>query len=293
MKIARISHFSAFNEGEFNSRIEEEFVRRGHSYVRIPPDEIRITFAQHEFPASHHEHNLAEFDLFDHALRGEDEWGWEVIACLRDWNKPVLRPARVPYADKVTMARLFARAGIVVPRTAIASDKAGAEAFIVQTGYPVIGKARLGSKGRNVRMLKDETELEAFIEFTHAIAPSFLLQEVIYPLGRDVRAFVVGNNVVACMERYAAEGDFRANYSLSKNASPTTLTPEEEKMVLAAADVYQVTYAGIDFIRTEKGPVVLEINKAPGVQGIEAVTGLNVAGAIVEYYEKMTKENAQ
>jgi len=289
MKIACLTYVEDFNSGyTFNNRLYEESLKRGHSYITIRPDQIRIHYTQADiFPLSHAEHDLGSFDMFNHAIRVEDEWAWEVVDCLRTWGKPIMRPARLPLADKVTMARLFTRAGIAFPKSAVADTLEGARDFISQTGYPVIGKGRTGSQGRNVRLINNDQELKEFVDFARAIAPNFLLQEALLPLGKDIRAFVVGEKVVASMERFAADNDFRANYSISGKSAPAVLTPEEERMAIAVTKLYEAPYAGVDIIRSHSGPVVIDINKAPGLTGIESTTGINVASLIVEHFEQL------
>lgn len=290
MKIACITPFHDIAQApdHFNTRLRDEFSKRGHEYVMVVPNEIAIRYADaNTFPLHHKTINLAEFNMYSHALRAEDVWAWEVVDTLREWGKLVIRPKRTPHDDKVTMARLFTRAGIAVPRSAVASTLDAALEAANVLGYPVVGKARTGSQGRNVKMVNNANEMQDFVSFALALGVNFLLQEVIRPLGRDIRAFVVGNRVVAAMERFAADGDFRANYSISGKAIPVTLSSEEERVAIEVTSIYQAPYAGVDFVRTDNGPVVLEINKSPAVRGIEATTGINVCAAIVEYFDSL------
>lgn len=287
MKVASITYFDSFEPiGGLHNRLESEFQKRGHTFTRIKPDELSLVYdSPDSLPVRHALHDMGQVDIFHTALRAEDDYAWEIVECLRSWGKFFMQPERIPHGDKVTMARLFTRAGVKVPRSAIASTLEQAQQIVEQFGYPVVGKARTGSEGRNVRLIDSEAKLHEFVAFAQAISQNFLLQETILPLGRDVRAFVVGDKVVAAMERFAAEGDFRANYSLSGKAETTLLTPEETEIAVKVADIYKAAYAGIDFVRTENGPVVLEINKGPGLRGIESVTGINVAGHIVDHFE--------
>ena len=288
MKIVSLTYFDTFEPvGGLHNRLEAEFGTRGHDFIRIRPDSLAIMYGSPDvLPVHHPEIRLDDVDVFHTALRAEDDYGWEIVECLRSWGKFFMQPERVPHGDKVTMARLFTRAGIRVPRSAIASTLEQALQIAGQFGYPLVGKARTGSEGRNVRLIRDEAGLAEFVAFAQPISQNFLLQETILPLGRDVRAFVVGDRVVAAMERFAAEGDFRANYSLSGRAEPTLLLPEEMAVAVKVAEIYKAAYAGIDFVRTASGPVVLEINKGPGLRGIESVTGINVAGHIVDHFER-------
>lgn len=289
MKVACISRFESFGpKGALAHRLEDEFLKAGHTYTRINPDHIKINYDGDAFPLSHPEVDFNDFDMFDHAMRFDDSFGWEVVDCLREWGHTVLRPAVYPSADKVTMARLFARNGIKRPKTTILNTLEAAQTAAKAYGYPVVGKARTGSQGRNVRLIETPTQLADFVTMATEIAPNFLLQEVIKPMGADIRFFVVGNKVAAAMKRYAPDGDFRSNYSLSKRADPYTPSPEEVELVVKVAELYAANFAGVDVMYSDRVPYVLELNKMPGLH-IEHVTGINIARQIVEFYENRHK----
>ena len=288
MRVLCLTEFDSFYpEGGLRHRIEEEFTRQSHEYIRAAAHEFSMQFdTTGQLQIGHPVHDIDSFDLIDHALRSDDDWGWELVFGLKTFGKPVLRSERVPHADKVTMAFLFNRAGVRFPRSGIAHTLEQADALALDLGYPVIGKARTGSQGRTVRLLQNRTELAEFVSFALEIAPNFLLQKAVHPLGVDVRAFVLDGRVIGCMERFAADGDFRANYSISGRGGITQLNAEEERAVLAAAAVYQMDYAGVDMIRSHEGPVIIEINKVPGLKGFESTIGINIAAQIVSYYEE-------
>ena len=290
MKVACISRFESFGpKGALAHRLEEEFLKAGHSYTRINPDNISLAYDGDKFPLSHPEYNFSDFDIFDHAMRFDDSFGWEVVDCLREWGHTVLRSAQYPSADKVTMARLFARSGIKAPKTTIADTAERALQAAKELGFPVVGKARTGSQGRNVRLIEDEKQMREFVTMALEVAPNFLLQEVILPMGADIRFFVVGEKVAAAMRRYAPEGDFRSNYSLSKRADPYTPSAEEVALAVKVVQLYDANFAGVDVMYAGKTPYVLELNKMPGLH-IEHVTGINVARQIVEFYENQYKK---
>lgn len=290
MKVACITRFEQFHPRTgLAARLEDEVVRAGHSYARIDPGDIKINYDGENFPLWHPTLDFNDFDLFDHALRLEDMFSWEVIDCLREWGHTVLRTNRVVSDDKITMARLFSRYGIKTPRTTVLDNLAQAEVAAAEFGWPVVGKARKGSQGRTIRLIEDTDQLTDFIDMALDVAPNFLLQEVIRPMGSDIRLFVVGKRVVAAMKRYAPEGDFRSNYSLSKRADPYTPSAEEEQLAVRVAELYQANYAGVDVMYSGGVPYVLEINKLPGLN-IEEITGVNVAAEIVKFYENQLKK---
>jgi ribosomal protein S6--L-glutamate ligase len=111
--------------------------------------------------------------------------------------------------------------------------------------------------------------------------------------GRDVRVLVVGGRVVAAMERRAAAGDFRANMHQGGSAVKIKLTPQEKRVALAAAKAVGLSVAGVDLLRGENGPLVLEVNSSPGLEGIEGTTKIDVAGKILEFAEKLANGSAQ
>ncbi len=287
MKVGLITRFESINWHSFPDRIREEFEKRGHSYTVINPADIAIIYDGDSFPLRYEHDDLNSIDIFDHAFRSDDNHGWEIAACLHNWHYNVLRPERDPRGDKVTMARLFARAGIRMPRSAVLDHEVNMAKVVEELGgYPVVGKARNGSQGRNVAMINSDAELQAFITEAQKVAPNFLLQEVIRPLGSDIRVFVVGDRAVAAMKRFAPEGDFRSNYSLSQHAEPFEITAEIETLAVQVAKLYQTNFCGVDIMISNGELIVIEINKAPGLKGIESVTNINVAAKVVAFYEQ-------
>jgi ribosomal protein S6--L-glutamate ligase len=154
-------------------------------------------------------------------------------------------------------------------------------------GAPLIVKLMESTHGKGIVLAETDKAAEGVINAFRGLNANFLVQEYIEESkGSDIRCFVVGDRVVAAMQRTAKEGDFRSNLHRGGTASVIKLKPEERSLALKAAKVMGLDVAGVDLIRSAHGPLVLEVNSSPGLQGIERVTGKDVADMIIEYLEK-------
>ena len=151
---------------------------------------------------------------------------------------------------------------------------------------PLVIKLIEGTQGIGVVLAETYTSAKSMIEAFRGLSAHILVQEFIKESeGEDIRAFVVGNKVIAAMRRKAAKGEFRANIHRGGKSESVDLSPEETKTALLACKAVGLNVAGVDMLRSNSGPKVLEINSSPGLQGIESATGINVAAMIVEYLE--------
>jgi ribosomal protein S6--L-glutamate ligase len=149
---------------------------------------------------------------------------------------------------------------------------------------PHVIKLNEGAQGQGVLLAEKRSSAQGMIEAFRGLYANFLVQEFIREAGgADLRCFVVGGQVVAAMERQAAEGDFRANIHRGGSAVAAELTAQEADVAVRAAHVIGLGLAGVDLLRSNRGPLVLEVNSSPGLEGIEAATGIDIAGAIVEH----------
>ncbi len=190
--------------------------------------------------------------------------------------------------DKLRAHQLLARKGVGMPITGYAhSADATDELIDFVGGAPLIVKLMESTHGRGVVLAETEKAAEGVINAFRGLNANFLVQEYIKESnGTDIRCFVVGDKIVAAMQRKAKEGDFRSNLHRGGTASTVKLLPEERTLALKAAKVMGLDVAGVDLIRSAHGPLVLEVNSSPGLQGIERVTGKDVADMIIEYVEK-------
>jgi ribosomal protein S6--L-glutamate ligase len=195
--------------------------------------------------------------------------------------------------DKLRSLQLLARAGVGLPVTAFAHDpKQTAEVLKLVGGSPVIIKLIEGTQGIGVVLGETESSAKSVIEAFRGANVNILVQEFVREAGgADIRAFVVGEKVVAAIERTGAPGDFRSNLHRGGTASAVKITPQERATALKAAKTLGLNVAGVDMLRSKRGPVVVEVNSSPGLEGVERTTGKDVAGAIVEFMERHARPN--
>mgnify|MGYP002623868905 CR=1 FL=1 len=193
--------------------------------------------------------------------------------------------------DKLRCLQLLARKGIGLPVTGFAHSTQDIEGLLnIVGGAPLVIKLIEGTQGIGVILAETEKAAEAVIEAFRGLDANILVQEFIKEAGgSDIRCFVVGEKVVASMKRQAPEGEFRSNIHRGGTASKIKLTPEERSTATRAAKTMGLNVAGVDILRSNHGPVVMEVNSSPGLEGIEEATGVDVAGAVIEFLEKNAK----
>jgi ribosomal protein S6--L-glutamate ligase len=190
--------------------------------------------------------------------------------------------------DKLRSLQLLSREGIGLPVTGFAHSTKDIEGLIETVGgSPLVVKLVEGTQGIGVVLAETQKAAESVIAAFRELDANILVQEYISEAGgADIRALVVGGRVIASMMRKAAPGEFRSNLHRGGTATAVRITPEERSTVVRAAKTLGLNVAGVDFIRSNHGPLVLEVNSSPGLEGIESATGKNVAGAVVELIEK-------
>lgn len=195
--------------------------------------------------------------------------------------------------DKLRAHQLLARKGIGMPVTGFAhSTKMTHELIKLVGGAPLVIKLLEGTQGKGVVLAETQQAAESVIDAFRDLDEYFLVQEFIKEAeGADIRCFVVGGKVVASMMRKAKSGDFRSNLHRGGSAVSVKLTPEERKTAQRAATAMGLNVSGVDILRSNHGPLVIEVNSSPGLEGIEKSTGKDVATTIVEYIEKNAKRN--
>ena len=191
--------------------------------------------------------------------------------------------------DKLRAAQIMSRSDVDTPRTVISRNTGDIDALIDEIGLPCIIKLARGTHGNGVVLAESrrtaKSALQAFY-LTNEDGVNILVQEFIAEsAGVDIRAFVVGSQVVASMKRQSLDDEFRSNLHKGGQGTVIKLTPEEEKVALKAAKSMGLHVAGVDLMRSKRGPLVLEVNASPGF-GIEKVTGRNVAAKMIEYVER-------
>ncbi len=193
--------------------------------------------------------------------------------------------------DKLRALQLLARSGIGLPVTGFANSPGDTSDLLkLVNGTPVVIKLLEGTQGVGVVLAETRKAAESVIEAFRGLDANFLVQEFIKEAGgADIRCFVIGGKVVAAMKRQAREGEFRSNLHRGGTAELVKLTPEERSTAVRATRVLGLNVAGVDLLRSNHGPVVMEVNSSPGLEGIETATKMDVASLIVEFIEKNAK----
>ncbi len=190
--------------------------------------------------------------------------------------------------DKLRTMQLLCSKDIDIPRTGFANSPLDTK-DVIQTvgGAPVVIKLLEGTQGKGVVLAETVKAAESVINAFKSLKANILVQEFIKEsAGTDLRCFVIGDKVVASMERRAAKGEFRANIHLGGTGHKVKITPTERKIAVAAAKAVGLKVCGVDMIRSNSGPKVLEVNSSPGLEGVEGATQKDIAGMMIEHIEK-------
>lgn len=190
--------------------------------------------------------------------------------------------------DKLRAHQLLARKGIGQPVTSYAHSARATDKLIESVGgAPLILKLTSSTHGNGVLLAETKKAAEALINAFRGIGSDFLVQEFIKEAGgSDIRCLVVGDKVIAAMQRKAVKGEYRSNLHRGGSAEVIKLRPDERRLAIRAARVMGLDLAGVDIIRSAHGSLVIEVNSSPGLEGIEKATGINIASKIIQYVEK-------
>lgn len=193
--------------------------------------------------------------------------------------------------DKLRALQLLARKGIGMPVTGFAhSPDDTTDLLNFVGGAPTVIKLIQGTQGRGVVLAETDNAAESVIDAFRGLDAYFLVQEFIKEAkGADIRCFVIGGKVVAAMKRQGKEGEFRSNLHRGGTATPIRITPEERSTAVRAARIMGLNVAGVDLLRSNHGPVVMEVNSSPGLEGVENATGKDIAGQIIAFIEENAK----
>jgi len=195
--------------------------------------------------------------------------------------------------DKLRSLQLLSRKNIGMPITGFANSPDDIQDLIKMVGgAPLVIKLLEGTQGIGVVLAETKKAAESVIEAFLGLNANIMVQEYIKEAGgADIRCFVVGGKVVASMKRQGAEGEFRSNLHRGGSASLIKLTPEERKTAVKAAQIMGLNVAGVDILRSNRGPVVMEVNSSPGLEGIEKSTDKDIAEIIIKFIEDNAKPN--
>lgn len=196
--------------------------------------------------------------------------------------------ALVRSRDKLRSLQILSRAGLGLPKTAFTNYSKDVKSVIKNVGgAPCVIKLLEGTQGVGVVLAENENAAESVLEAFNGLKARVIVQEFIKEAGgADIRAFVVDGVVVGAMKRQGKEGEFRSNLHRGGSAQVIELTDEEENAALKAAKVLGLGIAGVDMLQSKKGPLIMEVNSSPGLEGIEGATGKDIANAIIRYIER-------
>ena len=293
MKIAVLSR----NANLYSTRRLVEAAReRGHEVRVIDPLRAYMNIASHK-PTIHYKGAVLEgFDAIIPRIGASVTFYGAAV--LRQFEMMGVFPLNESVAitrsrDKLRSLQLLARKGVGLPVTGFAHSPDDIPDLISMVGgAPLVIKLLEGTQGIGVVMCETEQAAESVLEAFMGLKANIMVQEYIKEAGgADIRCLVVGEKVIAAMKRQAKPGEFRSNLHRGGSASLIKITPEERMTAVRAAKVMGLNVAGVDILRSNHGPVVMEVNSSPGLEGIESTTGRNIAGLIIEYIEKNAKPN--
>ncbi len=292
MKIALLSRNSKLYS---TRRLKEAAEERGHTIQVIDVLRAYMNIASHN-PTIHYKG--APLEGFDAVIpRIGTSVTFYGASVLRQFEMMGVYPLNESVAitrsrDKLRSLQLLSRRGIGLPVTGFANKPDDIKDVITMVGgAPRVVKLLEGTQGIGVVLAETQKAAESVIEGFMGVKANILVQEYIKEAGgADIRCFVVGGRVIAAIKRQAAPGEFRSNLHRGGSAALIRITPEERSTAVRAAKIMGLNVAGVDLLRANHGPVVMEVNSSPGLEGIETATGKDIAGQIIEYIEKNAKE---
>jgi ribosomal protein S6--L-glutamate ligase len=278
-----------------NKRIMEAGRLRGHEMVFLNVQQAYMKFDAKEPQIRYRGGNV--IDAFDAIIpRIKPSVTFYACALIRQFD--AMGTYCLNSADAITQSRdklqatqLFAKNDIHIPITGFANSPLDTKDLIkMVNGAPLIIKLLESTQGKGVVLAETSKAAESVINAFKSVKTNILVQEFIKEAnGQDIRCFVVNGKVVASMQRQAEKGEFRANIHQGGSASKIKVTLEERKLAVKAAKILGLPIAGVDIIRSNKGPLLLEVNSSPGLEGIEAATGLDIANIMIEAIERKLK----
>lgn len=279
-------------------RLKEEAEKRGHRVKVIKYKNCYVSIDERHPKVIYRGREIGNFDVFIPRIASYmTRYGTAVVRQLEMANPQAFfmnRSIAITRArDKLRSTQLLARAGVAIPKTVFSRNETDIDVLLDEIGgTPAIIKLARGTHGNGVVLAETikaaKSVMQAFY-LSDSDGTNVLLQEFVKEsAGTDVRAFVVGSQVVASMKRQSLDDDFRSNLHKGGLGEIVKLTPDERKTCIKAAKAMGLTVAGVDFMRSNRGALVLEVNASPGF-GIEKVTGRNVAGRIIDYIDRNAK----
>ncbi|MEO1168909.1 MAG: 30S ribosomal protein S6--L-glutamate ligase [Pseudomonadota bacterium] len=275
-------------------RLVEAAEERGHEIDILNTTRCTVNIASHRPTISYNGETLRGYEAVIPRIGASiTNYG---LAVLRQFEMQGVWPLNESIAigrsrDKLRSMQILSKYGLGLPLTAYANDPKQAEEIIkAVNGPPVVIKLLEGTQGIGVVLAETMSSAKSVIEAFRGANVNILVQEFIKEAGgTDIRALVVGGKVVAAMKRTGAADDFRSNLHRGGSAEVIKITPEERSTAVRAAKRMGLNVCGVDMLRSNHGPVIMEVNSSPGLEGIENATGKDVAGMVIEFIEKNQK----
>lgn len=288
MKIAILSRKASLYS---TSRLVQAAKKRGHQVEVIDYLRCFMTITAHKPQVIYRGRSLSEFDAVIPRIGASHTfYGCAVVRQFEMMSTFTLNRSQAisRSRDKLRSLQIMAKHGIGMPVTGCAHSTRDVQGLINSVGgAPLVVKLLEGTQGIGVVLAENKNAAESVIEAFRGLKANIIVQEFIREAkGQDLRAFVIGNKVFASMMRSAPKGEFRSNLHRGGKATKEILTPEERQTALKAAKAMGLSVAGVDILRSKSGPVVMEVNSSPGLEGIEKSTEKDVAGAIIAFIEK-------
>ncbi|HEY0964995.1 MAG TPA: 30S ribosomal protein S6--L-glutamate ligase [Candidatus Saccharimonadales bacterium] len=293
MKIAILSN----GTGNYSTkRLKEVALERGHEVRVVKYRDCYASIEQNNPTVSYRGEDLGGFDaIVPRIANSMTRYG---TAIVRQLEMQGVYTASSSLAinrsrDKLRSMQVLAKSGVGIPKTVVSRNSTDIDDLLEKLGgTPVIIKLARGTHGNGVVLAETKKAAKSVLQafyLSNEDGTNILLQEFVEEsAGTDIRAFVVGGRVVASMKRQSLDDDFRSNLHKGGEGTIVKLTEEERKMAIKAAKAMGLSIAGVDMMRSERGPLILEVNASPGF-GIEKVTGRDVATPIIEYIEQNAK----
>jgi ribosomal protein S6--L-glutamate ligase len=291
MKIAILSRKRALYS---TRRLVEAAQQQGHEVQVIDTLRCYMNITSHKPEIHYRGENLSGFDAVIPRIGASITFYGTAV--VRQFEMMGVFPLNESVAiarsrDKLRSLQLLSRKGIGLPVSGFAHSPDDVEDLIKMVGgAPVVIKLLEGTQGIGVVLAETHKSAQSVIEAFRGLKANILVQEYINEASNsDIRCFVIGGKVMAAMMRQGGEGEFRSNIHRGGKASTIRITPEERSTAVRAAKIMGLNVAGVDMLRSNHGPVVMEVNSSPGLEGIEKTTGKDVAGHIIEFIEKNAK----
>lgn len=297
MRIAILSN----GPGNYSTkRLKEEAIKHGHDVKIIKYRDCYASIEKNNPTVSYRGEDLSNFDaIIPRIASNMTKYGTAIVRQLEMQGVYTVSSsiAITRSRDKLRSLQLLAKAGVGIPKTVFSRNTTDIDDLIDKVGgMPVIIKLASGTHGNGVVLAETKKAAKSVLQALYLHnedGTNVLIQEFVKEsAGTDIRAFVVGGRVVASMKRQSLDDDFRSNLHKGGEGTAIKLTDEEKKMAIKAAKAMGLNIAGVDLMRSERGPLILEVNASPGF-GIEKVTGRNVAEKIIEYVEQNAKRRVR